>query len=141
MIIFLLKTEPLPFLMDAKPVVITIDIATEHDTMTIIIQPSKREPTKISVWLKDYKFGDVNLEEVTKVILEQITTVLKNAGYEVKKRAPKVGDLISFKKSIGDINAGDEGSIVAIEPDRPYPYMVRIKDTEIFAKLDDFELK
>ena len=36
--------------------------------MTIIIQPSKREKDKISVWLKDYKFGDVNLEEVVKVV-------------------------------------------------------------------------
>ncbi|MFQ5940548.1 MAG: hypothetical protein ACE5KA_02465 [Nitrososphaerales archaeon] len=126
--------------MDAKPVVITIDVATEHDTMTIIIQPSKREPMKISIWLKDYKFGDVNLEEVIKVIVEQVATVLKNAGYELKKRAPKVGDAISFKKSIGDIQAGDQGTIVAIESDRPYPYVVRFKDTEIFAKLDDLEL-
>jgi len=127
-------------LMDAKPVVITIDVATEHDTMTIIIQPSKREPTKIAVWLKDYKFGDISLEEVVKVILEQVTATLKNAGYEVKKRTPKVGDTISFKKSVGDIKLGDEGTIVAIESDRPYPYMVKVKDTEIFAKLDDFEL-
>jgi len=32
--------------------------------------------------------------------VEQVTSTLKNAGYEVKKRAPKVGDVISFKKSI-----------------------------------------
>jgi hypothetical protein len=127
--------------MDAKPVVITIDVATENDTMTIIIQPSKRESDKISVWIKDYKFGDVNLEEAVNVIVEQVSTILKNAGYEAKKRVPKIGDAIAFKKTIGDINAGDEGTIVAIEPDRPYPYMVRVKDIEIFAKLDDFELK
>lgn len=126
--------------MDAKPVVITIDVATEQDTMTIIIQPSKREETKISVWLKDYKLGDLNLDEVVNVVVEQVTTILKNAGYEVKKRTPKVGDTISFKKSIGDIKSGDKGTIVAIESDRPYPYMVRVNDTEIFAKLDDFEL-
>ncbi len=72
--------------------------------------------------------------------MEQVTSTLKNAGYEVKKRVPKVGDVISFKKSIGDIQAGDQSTIVAIESDRPYPYMVRVKDTEVFAKLDDFEL-
>jgi len=126
--------------MNAKPVVLTIDIANEQDTMTIIIQPSKRESEKISVWLKDYKFGDVALDEVIKVVLEQVSTALKNAGYEVKKRAPKIGDSVAFKKSVADILAGDKGTIVAIEPDRPYPYMVRVKDTEIFAKLDDFEL-
>jgi len=126
--------------MDAKPIVITIDVATEQDTMTIIIQPSKREPEKISIWLKDYKFGDVNLEEAIRVIMEQVTTALKNTGYEVKKRVPQVGDSVSFKKSIADIKAGDKGTIVAIESDRPYPYMVKVNETEIFAKLDDFEL-
>ena len=49
--------------MGAKPVVVTIDVATK-DTMTIVIQLSKREKDKISVWLNDYRFGDVNLEVV-----------------------------------------------------------------------------
>jgi len=35
--------------MSVKAVVITIDMAAEQNTITIIIQPSKREPTKISV--------------------------------------------------------------------------------------------
>jgi hypothetical protein len=126
--------------MDAKPIVITIDVATEQDVMTIIIHPSKREPQKISVWLKDYKFGDVTLEDCIKVIVEQVTTILKHAGYEDRKRTPQIGDAVSFKKSIGDIQSGDEGTIVAIESDRPYPYMVKVRDTEIFAKVDDFDL-
>lgn len=126
--------------MTAKPVVLTIDIPNEADNMVIIIQPSKREPEKISVWLKDYKFGDLVLDEVIKVVADQVANALKNAGYEVKKRAPKIGDTISFKKSIGDIAVGDKGTIIGIEPERPYSYMVRVKDMEIFAKLDDFEL-
>ena len=126
--------------MTAKPVVLTIDITNEPDSMVVIIQPSKREPEKISVWLKDYKFGDLVLDEVIKVVVDQISSALKSAGYEVKKRVPKIGDAISFKKSIGDIVAGDKGTIVGIEPERPYSYMVRVKDMEIFAKLDDFEL-
>lgn len=126
--------------MTAKPVVLTIDITNEPDSMIVIIQPSKREPEKISVWLKDYKFGDLVLEEVIKVVVDQVSSALKSAGYEVKKRAPKIGDMISFKKSIGDIVAGDKGTIIAIEPERPYAYMVRVKDMEIFAKLDDFEI-
>ena len=64
---------------------------------------------------------------------------LKNAGYATKIM-PKVGEVVSFKKSIGDINTGDQGTIIAIESERPYPYMVRVKDTEVFAKLDDFQL-
>ncbi|MFQ5969263.1 MAG: hypothetical protein ACE5J2_02040 [Nitrososphaerales archaeon] len=126
--------------MNAKAVVLTIDIANEQDMMTIIIQPSKRESEKISVWLKDYKFGDVSLDEVIKVVLQQVSTALKNAGYEVKKRMPKIGDGVTFTKSVADVLAGDKGTIVAIESDRPYPYMVRVKNTEIFAKLDDFDL-
>jgi len=126
--------------MTAKPVVLTIDITNEPDNMVVIIQPSKREPEKISVWLKDYKFGDLVLEEVIKVVVDQVSSALKSAGYEVKKRTPKIGDAISFKKSIGDIVAGDKGTIIAIEPERPYAYMVRVRDMEIFAKLDDFEL-
>ncbi|MEE8132932.1 MAG: hypothetical protein V3T40_05090 [Nitrososphaerales archaeon] len=75
--------------MSAKAVVITIDMAAEQNTITIIIQPSKREPTKISVWLEDYKFGTVNLEEAIKFVIEQVTTTLKNAGYEFKKGCQK----------------------------------------------------
>ena len=126
--------------MPAKPVVLTIDITSEPDNMIVIIQPSVREPEKISVWLKDYKFGDLVLDEVIKVVVDQVSNALKNAGYEVKKRVPKIGDTISFKKSIGDIVVGDKGTIIGIEPERPYSYMVRVKDMEIFAKLDDFEL-
>lgn len=126
--------------MTAKSVVLTIDITNEPDSMVVIIQPSKREPEKISVWLKDYKFGDLALDEVIKVVTDQVSNALKSAGYEVKKRTPKIGDTISFKKSIGDIVAGDKGTIIGIEPERPYAYMVRVKDMEIFAKLDDFEL-
>lgn len=126
--------------MTGKPVVLTIDITNELDNMVIIIQPSKREPEKISVWLKDYKFGDLTLEEVMRVVSDQVANALKQAGYEVKRKVPKIGDMISFKKSIGDIVVGDKGAIIGIEPDRPYSYMVRVKDMEIFAKLDDFEL-
>ncbi len=126
--------------MTAKPVVMTIDITNEPDSMVVIIQPSKREPEKISVWLKDYKFGDLALDEVIKVVTDQVASALKNAGYEVKKRTPKIGDLISFKKPIGDIVAGDKGTIIGIELDRPYAYMVKVRDMEIFAKLDDFEI-
>jgi len=125
---------------EAKPIVLTIDISNEPDNMVVIIQPSKREPEKISVWLKDYKFGDLALDEVVKVVVDQVSNALKSAGYEVKRRIPKIGDMISFKKSIGDIVAGDKGAIIGIEPERPYPYMVRVKDMEIFTKLDDFEL-
>jgi len=53
---------------------------------------------------------------------------------------PEVGEANSFKKSINDINPGDQGTIVGIESDRAYPYIVRIKDTEILANPDDFEL-
>jgi hypothetical protein len=126
--------------MPAKPVVLTIDITSEPDNMIVIIQPSVREPEKISVWLKDYKFGDLVLDEVIKVVVDQVSNALKNAGYEVKKRVPKIGDTISFKKSIGDIVVGDKGTIIGIEPERPYSYMVRVKDMEIFTKPDDFEL-
>ncbi len=126
--------------MTAKPVVLTIDITNEPESMVVIIQPSKREPEKISVWLKDYKFGDFSLEEVVKVVTDQVAAVLKSAGYELKTKTPKIGDAVSFKKSIGDIIAGDKGMIIGIEPDRPYPYMVKVKDIEIFAKLNDFEL-
>jgi hypothetical protein len=126
--------------MTAKPIVLTIDISNEQDSMVIIIQPSKREPEKISVWLKDYKFGDLTLDEVLKLVSDQMANALKQAGYEVKKRVPKIGDAISFKKSIGDIAVGDKGTIVGIEPERPYSYMVKVKDMEIFTKLDDFEL-
>ena len=65
---------------------------------------------------------------------------MKNAGYEAKKIISKVGEVVSIKKSIGDINTGDQGIIIAIESERPYPYIVKVKDTEVFAKLDDFQL-
>lgn len=126
--------------MSSKPVVFTIDISNEPESMIIIIQPSKREPEKISVWLKDYKFGDLSLDEVVKTVLEQVTTALKKAGYEGKKRAPKIGDAIALRKAIADIPAGEKGTIINIEPERPYPYIVKVKDMELFARLDDFEL-
>lgn len=126
--------------VSAKPVVFTIDITNESDSMIIIVQPSKRQPEKISIWLKDYKFGDLMLDEVIKVIMEQVTTALKNAGYEKPKRMPKIGDTVAFKRSVGDIGVGENGTIVNIEPERPYPYVVKVRETEIFARLDDFEL-
>lgn len=126
--------------MTAKPVVLTIDITNEPDSMILIIQPSKREAEKISVWLKDYKLGDLDLKDVVKVVAEQVEKALKRAGYEYRKRLPKVGDEISFKRSIGDIVAGDRGTIIDIEPERPYSYVIKVKDTEVFARLDDFEL-
>ncbi len=126
--------------MTAKPVVLTIEITNESDNMVLIIQPSKRQAEKISVWLKDYKLGDLDFNDVIKVISEQVENALKKAGYEVRKKMPKVGDQISFKKSIGDIAVGDKGTIIDIEPERPYSYLVRVKDMEIFAKLDDFDL-
>lgn len=127
--------------MTAKPMVLTLDILNESEGgLVVIIQPSKREPEKISVWLKDYKLGDFALEDVVNVVADQISNALKKAGYELKKKLPKIGDPISFKKAIGGVAAGEKGIIVGIEPERPYSYVVKVKDMEIFARLDDFEL-
>ncbi len=47
---------------------------------------------------------------------------------------PKVGEVVSIKKLIGDINTDDQGTIIAIESERPYPYIVKVKDTQLISK-------
>ncbi|MEM4340875.1 MAG: hypothetical protein QW319_04970 [Candidatus Nitrosocaldus sp.] len=116
-----------------------MEVTDEPDGIVIIIQPSKREAGKISVWLKDYKFGDLSMDEVTRFVAEQLTTLLKRAGYEAK-RVPKVGDTVTFKHDMPDVSAGAKGVIVDIEPDRPYAYLIKVGDIEVFARLEDFEL-
>ncbi|MCS6768778.1 MAG: hypothetical protein RMJ59_07745 [Candidatus Nitrosocaldus sp.] len=125
--------------MSCKPVIVSIEVADEPDGVVIIIQPSKREAGKISVWLRDYKLGDLSMDEVSRFVAEQFSAVLKRAGYEAR-RAPKVGDAVIFKHDMPDVTAGSRGVIVDIEPDRPYAYLVRVGEIEVFARLEDFEL-
>ncbi|MEO9365665.1 MULTISPECIES: hypothetical protein [Candidatus Nitrosocaldus] len=125
--------------MSCKPVIVSMEVTDEADGVVIVIQPSKREAGKISVWLKDYKFGDLSMDEVVRFVAEQLTTILKRAGYETKK-TPKVGDTVIFKHDMPDVSAGAKGIIVDIEPDRPYAYLIRVGDVEVFARLEDFEL-
>ncbi len=125
--------------MSCKPVIVSIEVTDEPDGVVIIIQPSKREAGKIAVWLKDYKYGDLSMDEVTRFVAEQLATLLKRAGYE-EKVVPKVGDTVIFKHDMPDVSAGSKGVIVDIEPDRPYAYLIRVGDVEVFARLEDFEL-
>ncbi len=126
----------------SKPVIISMEIPDEPESIVIILQQSKREEDKISVWLRDYKHGDLTLDEVTKFVSEKLLSMLKNAGY-IQKRIPKVGDKVVFKHDMIDANAGDNGVIISIEPDRPYAYLIKLidKDAEVFARLEDFELE
>ncbi|MFN4336888.1 MAG: hypothetical protein ACK4FV_04830 [Candidatus Nitrosocaldus sp.] len=125
--------------MSCKPVIVSIEVTDEPDGIVIIIQPSKREAGKISVWLKDYKYGDLSMDEVTRFVAEQLATLLKRAGYE-EKVVPKIGDTVIFKHDMPDVSAGSKGVIVDIEQDRPYAYLIRVGDVEVFARLEDFEL-
>lgn len=125
--------------MSHRAVIISMEVTDEPDGVIIIIQPSKREAGKISVWLKDYKFGDLSMDETVRFVAEQLTTLLKRAGYEAR-RTPKVGDAVIFKHDMPDVKAGAEGVIIDIEPDRPYAYLIRVGDVEVFARLEDFEL-
>ncbi len=126
----------------SKPIIISMEIPDEPEGIVIILQQSKREEDKIAVWLRDYKLGDLTLDEVTEFVSEHLLNMLKNAGY-THKRMPKVGDKVVFKHDMIDANAGDQGVIISIEPDRPYAYLIKLidKDTEVFARLEDFELK
>jgi|GEM_PF-815407 len=128
--------------MSLKPVIVSIEVTDEPEGIVIILQQSKREQDKITVWLKDYKFGDLTLEEVTKLVSEHLLNILKRAGYE-HRRIPRVGDRVVFKHDMVDVSAGDDGVIIGIEPDRPYAYLIKVidKDIEVFARLEDFELK
>ena len=126
----------------SKPIIISMEVTDEPEGIVIILQQSRREDGKISVWLRDYKFGDLTIEEVTKFVTENLLKILKQAGYE-HKRLPKIGDRVVFKHDTMGVSAGTEGVIVDIETDRPYPYLIKVidSDAEVFARLGDFDLK